>query len=220
MWNVAHAQIEALSMMYFLENRSLIPYSAVQELFHLPRLALTPRPLTDDSAEEPTPSLKRRATGELISSDTSSSHRSTEFTTEAAIESTPMDTGEELIQAFDIPPERYILGISDVAGELMRVATNAVGGGDVTGEVVTAVLNTLRELYRTLEEFYGRLSERSGRELKKKQSVTQESIRKIENVLYTVRVRASEYADADVALLQEMVRRSLAESSAPAEEEE
>lgn len=207
-------------MMYFLENRSLIPYSAVQQLFHVPRSVLAPRPIIDESTGEPTPSLKRRATGELISSETSTPQQSSELTPQPAMEPTPMDTDEELIQAFDIPPERYILGISDVAGELMRVATNAVGSGDVTGEVVTAVLSTLRELYRTLEGFYGRLDGRSGRELKKKQSVTHESIRKIENVLYTVRVRASEYADADVVLLQEMVRHSLAESSAPPEEEE
>lgn len=207
-------KIEALSLQYFLEHHSLIPYRAVQDLFYLPQSVLSTPATAQDGEAELAPPPKRRATG-----DVSPSHcPSPETIAKAEVKVTPMET-DEIIQIFSIPPERYLLGISDVAGELMRVATNAVGGGDVTGGVVTVVLSTLRELYETLEGFFGRLASRSGRELKKKQSVTQESIRKIENVLYGVKVRAEEYADADVALLQEMVRRSLAQAEAPPEEE-
>lgn len=42
-------------------------------------------------------------------------------------------------------PQRYLLGLSDLSGELMRFATNAIGAGD-TGEVVKLVLDILRQL--------------------------------------------------------------------------
>lgn len=202
-------------MMHFLEKRTLLPYTYVQELFYIPRSALACRGAENESSGEMSPSppaSKRRATGKALPDHSGPMQEE--------MDQDRMDADEDMVQAFSVPPERYILGISDVAGELMRVATNAVGSGDVTGSVVTTVLDTLRELYRTLEAFYGRLEGRAGRELKKKQSVTQESIRKIENVLYTVRVRTSEYADADVALLQEIVQRPLVDSSRPPEDDE
>jgi predicted translin family RNA/ssDNA-binding protein len=46
---------------------------------------------------------------------------------------------------FPIQPFRYLLGLSDLTGELMRFATNAVGSGDA-GEVVIMVLNLIRDL--------------------------------------------------------------------------
>lgn len=44
-----------------------------------------------------------------------------------------------------LSPQRYLLGLSDLCGELMRFATNAIGAGD-TGEIVLPVLDTLRQL--------------------------------------------------------------------------
>ncbi len=77
-----------------------------------------------------------------------------------------------------IPPRRYLLGISDLSGELMRFATNAVGGGDVTGEAcVNPVLATLRDIRDSLDRFTLLL----GRDLVKKQAVTDQSVRKIED---------------------------------------
>jgi predicted translin family RNA/ssDNA-binding protein len=83
---------------------------------------------------------------------------------------------------FRVPPRRYLLGISDLSGELMRFATNAVGAGDITGEIVVAdVLRTLRHIKSSLDSFVPLV----GRELAKKQSVTEQSVRKIEDREWT-----------------------------------
>jgi predicted translin family RNA/ssDNA-binding protein len=51
--------------------------------------------------------------------------------------------GEKVV--FLVPAARYLLGLSDLTGELMRFATNAVGSGDA-GDVVVVVLQLIRDL--------------------------------------------------------------------------
>lgn len=46
---------------------------------------------------------------------------------------------------FPIPISRYLLGLSDLTGELMRFATNAVGSGGAS-DIVLIVLNLIRDL--------------------------------------------------------------------------
>lgn len=48
-------------------------------------------------------------------------------------------------QFLPVSTHRYLLGLSDLTGELMRYATNAVGAGDA-GTVVKGVLSLLRDL--------------------------------------------------------------------------
>lgn len=79
---------------------------------------------------------------------------------------------------------RYLLGISDLTGELMRFATNALGGGggkggappSDPGAVVRAVLALLRDVRESLEPFVFLV-----RDMMKKQAVTTASLRKIED---------------------------------------
>lgn len=52
---------------------------------------------------------------------------------------------------FPVPAFRYLLGLSDLTGELMRFATNAAGSGEA-GEVVIVVLSLIRDL-RASEPF-------------------------------------------------------------------
>ncbi|TKY86958.1 hypothetical protein EX895_003635 [Sporisorium graminicola] len=111
-------------------------------------------------------------------------------------------------RALHVPAHRYLLGLSDLTGELMRFATNAVGQGD-TGHVVKQVLALTRQLRDALDPFVPLI-----RDLKKKQSVTNQSLRKIEDILYAITVRSAEFG-SDPQALREMVRRTLASSSAP-----
>ncbi|KAJ9476225.1 Translin [Pseudozyma hubeiensis] len=110
--------------------------------------------------------------------------------------------------ALHVPVHRYLLGLSDLTGELMRFATNAVGQGD-TGSVVKQVLSLTRQLRDALDPFVPLV-----RDLKKKQTVTNQSLRKIEDILYAITVRSAEFS-SDPQALREMVRRSLATSSEP-----
>ncbi|SNX87914.1 uncharacterized protein MEPE_06625 [Melanopsichium pennsylvanicum] len=102
-----------------------------------------------------------------------------------------------------IPTHRYLLGLSDLTGELMRFATNAVGQGG-TGTLVQQVLSITRQLRDGLDTFIPLV-----RDMKKKQVVTNQSLRKIEDILYAITVRSAEYG-SDPKALQEMVRRALA----------
>ncbi|PWY98693.1 Translin [Testicularia cyperi] len=121
----------------------------------------------------------------------------------SAEEAVPSDLGAVLLM---VPTRRYLLGLSDLTGELMRFATNAVGQGD-TGRVVRQVLMLTRALRDSLDPFIPLVYD-----LKKKQIVTNQSLRKIEDILYALAVRSSEYG-SDPEALKEMVRRSLASSS-------
>ncbi|GAK67622.1 translin [Moesziomyces antarcticus] len=152
------------------------------------------------------------------------------------LETTNLITLEQIQERFGdvlkVPIHRYLLGLSDLTGELMRFATNAVGQGD-TGKVVQHVLGITRCLHDTLDPFIPLVND-----LRKKQAVTKQSLQKIEHstslpiplrinprkdfprlirivetVLYAITVRKAEFA-ADPKALQEMLRRSL-DSSAP-----
>lgn len=143
---------------------------------------------------------------------------------------TLQEVQERFRDVLKVPIHRYLLGLSDLTGELMRFATNAVGQGD-TGRVVHHVLGITRCLHDTLDPFIPLVNE-----LRKKQAVTRQSLQKIEHsksitlpcsivvtqshsppssapVLYAITVRKAEFA-ADPEALQEMLRRSL-DSSAP-----
>ncbi|KDN43335.1 Translin [Tilletiaria anomala UBC 951] len=122
-----------------------------------------------------------------------------------------------------IPPHRYLLGLCDLSGELMRHATNAVGlGTSSTSEpgyvptapdaVVASVLSTIRALYAHLETFTPYISRG---ELNKKQAVTDQSARKIEQLLYSIKVREREYAGGDAGARNEMLRRALLSAAVP-----
>ncbi|MCO5566021.1 hypothetical protein L7F22_019696 [Adiantum nelumboides] len=102
-----------------------------------------------------------------------------------------------------VTPQRYVLGLSDLSGELMRFATNALGDGDAHG-VVSDVLRILRSLSTGLDPFVPLI-----RDFRKKQQVTKQSTRKIEDLSYAVKVRTSEFG-SDQNALREMVRRALA----------
>lgn len=90
-------------------------------------------------------------------------------------EQAPESSASQTELALYVPTHRYLLGLSDLTGELMRFATNAVGQGD-TGHVIRQVLALTRQLRDALDPFVPLV-----RDLKKKQFVTNQSLRKIED---------------------------------------
>ena len=87
-----------------------------------------------------------------------------------------------------IPPAEYILGISDVAGELMRLAVHSVGVGDK--ETPFVICRTLRELCTSMSSLYG-----IARDLPQKLSSLRQSLAKVEAACYAIHVRGSELPD-------------------------
>ena len=87
-----------------------------------------------------------------------------------------------------VPPAEYVLGISDVAGELMRIAVHSVGVGDK--ETPFVIRQTLRELCTVMSSLYG-----IARDLPHKLSSLRQSLAKVETACYTIHVRGSELPD-------------------------
>ncbi|TFY83727.1 hypothetical protein EWM64_g272 [Hericium alpestre] len=106
-------------------------------------------------------------------------------------------------QYFTLPVSDYLLGVSDLTGELMRFAISAIakrGGRTKASEVCAFV----RSCKADFEAFTPHV-----RDLGKKQRVTSQSLQKIEDAAYAVAVRSSEY-DLPPELLDDIVSRQVA----------
>ncbi|XP_016979266.2 LOW QUALITY PROTEIN: translin-associated protein X [Drosophila rhopaloa] len=89
---------------------------------------------------------------------------------------------------FFVDPTEYILGLSDLTGELMRRCVNSLGSGDT---------DTCLETCKTLQHFYTgyiSLNCQRARELWRKITTMRQSVLKAENVCYNVKVRGGEAA--------------------------
>lgn len=84
-----------------------------------------------------------------------------------------------------VPPSEYMLGVADFTGELMRMAINSVGAGDL--DTPSLVLKLMRLINCAFNSF-GNIP----RELRQKARVLSQSLQKVERACYTLRVRGSE----------------------------
>lgn len=85
-----------------------------------------------------------------------------------------------------ITPFEYILGISDLTGELMRQCINNLATGDSASCYKTC--NFVRNMYKG---FLGCVNI-SNKEINKKLCTLKQSLHKMENVCYTIKIRGSE----------------------------
>ncbi|KAJ8489650.1 hypothetical protein ONZ45_g13502 [Pleurotus djamor] len=102
---------------------------------------------------------------------------------------------------FPVTPSDYLLGLSDLTGELMRLSISAMsqrGGRKHAMEVCTFVRNCKADF----EAFTPYV-----RELSKKQAVTANSLEKIEDATYAIVVRGYEY-DLPPEMLDDIVARA------------
>ncbi|PCH33391.1 Translin [Wolfiporia cocos MD-104 SS10] len=106
---------------------------------------------------------------------------------------------------FPLPLEDYLLGLSDLTGELMRYAISSISrrrGRSKASEVCMFVRGCKAD-FDVLTPYF--------RELRKKQAVTAQSLEKIEDVAYAIAVRSSEY-DIPPELLDDIVDRTVSNS--------
>ncbi|XP_076667416.1 translin associated factor X [Andrena cerasifolii] len=85
-----------------------------------------------------------------------------------------------------VTPYEYILGIADLTGELMRKCINNLATGDIASCYHTC--NFVRYMYKG---FLG-CSNTPNREINRKLCTLKQSLHKMENVCYTIKVRGSE----------------------------
>ncbi|KIY43395.1 Translin [Fistulina hepatica ATCC 64428] len=108
-----------------------------------------------------------------------------------------------------LAPSDYLLGLADLSGELMRLA---IGGLTRRGGPTRA--NSICSFVRDCKmgEYFPHFDTLapSVRDLDKKQAITAQSLRKIEDAAYTVAIRTSEYRLAPEEM-EFIVRRAVAE---------
>ncbi|KAK4683857.1 hypothetical protein P7C73_g6357, partial [Tremellales sp. Uapishka_1] len=112
-------------------------------------------------------------------------------------------SGEPLVV---VTPEDYILGMSDLTGELMRYATNALSSGDHETPL------TVCDFVRTVKSYFDSIPPHMLRKLQSKQEETTRSLEKIEKVCYSLRLRLIEFADRPEVLAM-MAKRALDDDS-------
>ncbi|KAG5652285.1 hypothetical protein H0H81_005545 [Sphagnurus paluster] len=91
-------------------------------------------------------------------------------------------------QYFPLTIDDYLLGLSDLTGELMRFAISAISrrGGRAKANEVCAFVRACKADFERMTPYV--------RDLSKKQAVTAQSLQKIEDAAYAIAVRGSEYA--------------------------
>ncbi|TFK41337.1 Translin [Crucibulum laeve] len=104
---------------------------------------------------------------------------------------------------FPLTVSDYLLGLSDLTGELMRFAISGISrrGGQ---KKATEVCAFVRGYFERFTPYV--------RDLSKKQSVTSQSLEKIEDVAYAIFVRSSEY-DIPPEMLDDIVAQSISSYS-------
>ncbi|XP_036292218.1 translin-associated protein X isoform X2 [Pipistrellus kuhlii] len=85
-----------------------------------------------------------------------------------------------------ITPVDYLLGVADLTGELMRMCINSVGNGDI--DTPFEVSQFLRQVY----DGFSFIGNTGPYEVSKKLYTLKQSLAKVENACYALRVRGSE----------------------------
>uniref|UniRef100_W5NFT3 Translin-associated protein X n=1 Tax=Lepisosteus oculatus TaxID=7918 RepID=W5NFT3_LEPOC len=87
---------------------------------------------------------------------------------------------------FQVTPTDYLLGIADLTGELMRMCINSVGNGDI--DTPFQLSQFLRQIY----DGFSYIGNTGPYEVSKKLYTLKQSLGKVEDACYTLRVRGSE----------------------------
>ena len=172
--------IEAFSFWYFLKHRSIVSYKQVCDQL-----------VFDNTDEQPVEQvLNPLAENTTVPNPPGESTQITNPTDEL---NTNAPNPHAKIQV-PIPPAEYILGISDLTGELMRLAVNSVGQGNLTTPL--EICQILRKIHDEFITFGNRQ-----RGLPKKLEVLKNSLKKVENTCYTIHIRGSEVPENMLATL-------------------
>ncbi|XP_003425818.1 translin-associated protein X [Nasonia vitripennis] len=173
--------VEAITFYWFLQNSTLYNLKKLEESFNY-----------TINISKPTETEKNEKTVEANESDQTNQIEITEVTNDS---DQPI---EQKTIRFLMPPADYILGIADLTGELMRKCINNLTSGDISSCYQTC--NFVRSMYKGFLGCVGI----SGREVARKLYTLRQSLIKMENVCYTIKVRGSEIPKhmlADVATI-------------------
>lgn len=90
------------------------------------------------------------------------------------------------VLTFQVTPTDYLLGVADLTGELMRMCISSVGNGDM--DTPFQLSGFLREVH----DGFSYIGNTGPYEVSKKLHTLRQSLAKVEDACYTLRVRGSE----------------------------
>jgi hypothetical protein len=201
--------IEAVSFYHYLKQGSLITLSEVEKdlVFARPSAdqTATQTPATQDeaqgkeevecvvsSSDDVSCKGEKGEKGEKMSGERQqSSDQSTSggnvTDTSGSIVTSGSDSSTTSDKIFvSVPPSEFMLGIADLTGELMRTAIMSVSEGDLD------YLVTISNFLRIIHDAFAAYGNTAGRELTRKMFTLRQSLEKVENACYTLKVRGAE----------------------------
>lgn len=90
------------------------------------------------------------------------------------------------VLTFQVTPADYLLGVADLTGELMRLCIGSVGNGDIDTPF------QLSQFLRQIHDGFSYIGNTGPYEVSKKLHTLRQSLGKVEDACYTLRVRGSE----------------------------
>lgn len=90
------------------------------------------------------------------------------------------------VLTFQVSPSDYLLGVADLTGELMRLCISSVGNGDIDTPF------QLSQFLRQIHDGFSYIGNTGPYEVSKKLHTLRQSLGKVEDACYTLRVRGSE----------------------------
>ncbi|CAN9499979.1 unnamed protein product [Ophioblennius macclurei] len=90
------------------------------------------------------------------------------------------------VVTFHVTPADYLLGVADLTGELMRMCISSVGNGDIDTPF------QLSQFLRQIHDGFSYIGNTGPYEVSKKLHTLRQSLAKVEDACYTLRVRGSE----------------------------
>ncbi|XP_008320556.1 translin-associated protein X [Cynoglossus semilaevis] len=90
------------------------------------------------------------------------------------------------VLTFHVTPSDYLLGVADLTGELMRMCISSVGNGDIDTPF------QLSQFLRQIHDGFSYIGNTGPYEVSKKLHTLRQSLAKVEDACYTLRVRGSE----------------------------
>lgn len=90
------------------------------------------------------------------------------------------------VLTFQVTPSDYLLGVADLTGELMRLCISSVGNGDIDTPF------QLSQFLRQIHDGFSYIGNTGPYEVSKKLHTLRQSLGKVEDACYTLRVRGSE----------------------------
>ncbi|XP_040905419.1 translin-associated protein X [Toxotes jaculatrix] len=96
-----------------------------------------------------------------------------------------MPLGSQVL-TFQVTPSDYLLGVADLTGELMRMCISSVGNGDIDTPF------QLSQFLRQIHDGFSYIGNTGPYEVSKKLHTLRQSLGKVEDACYTLRVRGSE----------------------------